>query len=107
MRLGVITQSAMAAWGIGVMACSGPVNGQAASQPASQPAAKSGNQEIVLTQKPWAQAVFAGGCFWCIESAFDELPGVNAAISGYTGGQEVAPTYRQVAGKRSDHMEAV
>ena len=52
-------------------------------------------------------AVFAGGCFWCIESAFDDLPGVIRAESGYTGGVEKAPTYHQVSAGRTGHVEAV
>lgn len=54
-----------------------------------------------------ATANFAGGCFWCIESAFDGVPGIYAAISGYTGGTVDKPTYRQVASGQTDHVEAV
>ena len=53
------------------------------------------------------QAVFAGGCFWCMEPPFDKLDGVVETISGYTGGPEVNPTYKQVAGGRTGHTEAV
>ena len=52
-------------------------------------------------------AVFAGGCFWCTESDFEKVPGVTDAISGYTGGDEVNPTYEQVAGHQTGHVEAV
>ena len=41
-------------------------------------------------------ATFAGGCFWCTEAAFDKTEGVYEAISGYTGGSVVDPTYEQV-----------
>ena len=41
-----------------------------------------------------AQAVFAGGCFWCVESDFEHLDGVIEAESGYTGGELTDPTYR-------------
>ncbi len=54
-----------------------------------------------------ATAVFAGGCFWCTEADFEKVPGVTAAISGYTGGKEVNPTYEQVAGHATGHVEAV
>jgi methionine-S-sulfoxide reductase len=54
-----------------------------------------------------AVATFAGGCFWCIEAAFEELPGVRDAISGYTGGPEQQPTYEQVANHATGHAEAV
>lgn len=52
-------------------------------------------------------AIFAGGCFWCLEEPFEKLVGVAEAISGYTGGTKENPTYRQVAGGRTDHREAV
>lgn len=52
-------------------------------------------------------ATFAGGCFWCVESAFDDIPGVHSAISGYTGGSEPEPTYQEVSSGRTGHLEAV
>ena len=52
-------------------------------------------------------AVFAGGCFWCTESDFEKLPGVIDAISGYTGGKEVNPTYEEVSAHQTGHVEAV
>lgn len=52
-------------------------------------------------------AFFAGGCFWCTESDFEKVEGVLDAISGYTGGDEVNPTYQQVAGGSTGHLEAV
>lgn len=54
-----------------------------------------------------ATAVFAGGCFWCMEKPFDELPGVVATISGYTGGTLERPAYRDVTAGRTGHYEAV
>ncbi|MBU9889000.1 MAG: peptide-methionine (R)-S-oxide reductase MsrB [Candidatus Omnitrophica bacterium] len=51
------------------------------------------------------KAVFAGGCFWCIECAFRILPGVAAVVSGYTGGTGEAPTYEDYAA--TGHVEAV
>ena len=53
------------------------------------------------------EAVFAGGCFWCIEAPYDKLPGVISAISGYTGGPEDDPTYKQVSSGSTGHLEAV
>jgi peptide methionine sulfoxide reductase msrA/msrB len=52
-------------------------------------------------------AIFAGGCFWCVESEFDHLDGVISAVSGYTGGSEKDPTYQQVSSGRTGHAEAV
>jgi peptide-methionine (S)-S-oxide reductase len=52
-------------------------------------------------------AIFAGGCFWCMEKPFDELPGVIATTSGYTGGTKVNPTYREVSSGNTGHTEAV
>ena len=53
------------------------------------------------------RATFAGGCFWCIEHAFTDLPGVTKAVSGYAGGDEKTATYMQVATRRTAHKEAV
>ena len=52
-------------------------------------------------------ATFAGGCFWCMESAFERVPGVTAVISGYTGGSEPNPTYEQVSRGRTGYVEAI
>jgi len=52
-------------------------------------------------------AIFAGGCFWCMEAAFEELPGVTKVISGYTGGHIANPTYEQVSTGTTGHYEAV
>ncbi|HSM19847.1 MAG TPA: peptide-methionine (S)-S-oxide reductase MsrA [Hyphomicrobiales bacterium] len=52
-------------------------------------------------------AVFAGGCFWCVEEAFDKVRGVTETTSGYTGGHVRNPTYEQVSGKGTGHKEAV
>jgi len=52
-------------------------------------------------------ATLAGGCFWCLEAAFNRLRGVNEAFSGYMGGQVERPTYEQVCGGRTGHAEVV
>jgi peptide-methionine (S)-S-oxide reductase len=54
-----------------------------------------------------AVAIFAGGCFWCMEPPYDRIPGVDATISGYTGGRIANPTYEQVSSGRTGHAEAV
>jgi peptide-methionine (S)-S-oxide reductase len=56
---------------------------------------------------PRASAVFAGGCFWCTESDFDKIPGVVSTTSGYIGGKTLNPTYKQVSGGGTGHIEAV
>lgn len=53
------------------------------------------------------KAVFAGGCFWCTESDFQDLPGVEDAVSGYIGGDEKDPTYAQVSSGKTGHTEGV
>ncbi len=57
--------------------------------------------------KATATAVFAGGCFWCMEPPYDELAGVVSTTSGYTGGQKLNPTYREVSAGGTGHFEAV
>lgn len=52
-------------------------------------------------------AVLAGGCFWCVESDFESVPGVSKVISGYTGGTTADPTYKQVSAGGTGHYEAV
>jgi peptide-methionine (S)-S-oxide reductase len=54
-----------------------------------------------------ATAIFAGGCFWCMEHPFDELDGVISTTSGYTGGHVANPTYHQVSAGTTGHAEAV
>lgn len=52
-------------------------------------------------------AIFAGGCFWCVESDFDRVPGVLQTTSGYTGGSVSNPSYKQVTAGGTGHREAV
>ena len=66
-----------------------------ATQQASAPAAGS------------AVAIFAGGCFWCMEPPFDKLDGVVSTTSGYTGGMRVNPTYEEVSAGKTGHTEAL
>jgi peptide-methionine (S)-S-oxide reductase len=61
-------------------------------------ASQSGNLE---------KSTFAGGCFWCMEHPFDELPGVVSVMSGYTGGEKKNPTYEEVSAGGTGHAEAV
>lgn len=54
-----------------------------------------------------AAATFAGGCFWCMEPPFDALEGVVSTTSGYTGGRVARPSYEQVSGGSTGHLEAL
>ncbi len=54
-----------------------------------------------------AEAIFAGGCFWCVESDFDKVTGVVETVSGYIGGELENPTYKQVSYTETGHHEAV
>ena len=54
-----------------------------------------------------AVAIFAGGCFWCMEPPFDRLPGVLETTSGYTGGSVANPSYEQVSSGSTGHRESV
>ena len=53
------------------------------------------------------KAIFAGGCFWCMEEAFDKLEGVKNVISGYTGGDLKNPSYEEVTRGNTGHYEAI
>ena len=54
-----------------------------------------------------ASAIFAGGCFWCMEPPYDRLPGVKSTISGYSGGQKKNPHYREVSSGSTGHYEVL
>lgn len=54
-----------------------------------------------------AKATFAGGCFWCVESDFDKIPGVISTTAGYTDGKTVDPSHEQVSSQMTGHAEAV
>lgn len=62
-------------------------------------------QPLALMPASAETAIFAGGCFWCVESDFDAVPGVTSTVSGYIGGQTDNPTYRNHSA--TGHREAV
>ncbi|MFD2230982.1 peptide-methionine (R)-S-oxide reductase MsrB [Alkalimarinus sediminis] len=68
---------------------------------------KSSQRSGHLNDSKSAVATFAGGCFWCVESDFEKVPGVNEVISGYVGGHVENPTYKQVSAGTTGHVEAV
>jgi peptide-methionine (S)-S-oxide reductase len=76
-------------------ACTGEGSSPAQAQP---PQPDSGRRET---------AVFAGGCFWSTEANFEHMPGVVAAVSGFSGGRTVNPSYEQVVAGGTGHLEAV
>lgn len=63
--------------------------------------------ERVLPAEGEQSAIFAGGCFWCMERPFDDLDGVRSTLSGYIGGEADTADYRTVSAGRTKHTEAV
>lgn len=63
--------------------------------------------ELPALQEGHKEAIFAGGCFWCMEKPFDKVEGVLSTTSGYTGGDNNNPTYEQVSMHRTTHLEAL
>ncbi|OTG84238.1 peptide-methionine (S)-S-oxide reductase [Acinetobacter sp. ANC 5054] len=53
------------------------------------------------------QAVFGGGCFWCVEAVFLQLRGVDSVVSGYAGGVSLDPTYKQICEGNTQHAEVI
>ena len=64
-------------------------------------------KKIIENEGDLATAYFASGCFWCVEAIFESVIGVSEAVSGYAGGKEQNPTYRQVANGITGHTETV
>lgn len=76
--------------------------------PPGMPPLQSAEQDPTLEKAVQKNvAIFAGGCFWCVESDFDKVEGVLETISGYTGGHTSNPTYKEVSYNDTGHYEAV
>lgn len=100
MKKSLTFAATLAALGV-VVLLARPQGGSTAAAPAMPP------QPAVSADGRSAFASFAGGCFWCIESDFEKVPGVLEAISGYTGGHQADPTYARVAAGGTGHRESV
>jgi len=64
-------------------------------------------EEQDQVDRPLELATFAGGCFWCMVTPFEQLPGIVRVVSGYTGGHTENPTYQEVCAETTGHAEAV
>jgi len=64
-------------------------------------------ENSVMEQENAQLATFAGGCFWCMEPPYDDLPGVIATLVGYSGGKTKNPTYQEVSTGKTGHLEVV
>ena len=73
----------------------------------SRDAAAENSGPPVAAPAATATAIFAGGCFWCVEADFDKVDGVLSTVSGYTGGHLANPTYEDVVREDTGHYEAV
>lgn len=91
MKKAEIMKKALFAYGLLTLALAGQVAASEATKPSAS----------------LATAIFAGGCFWCVEADFEKLAGVAEAESGYTGGHLANPTYQQVSRGGTGHTEAV
>ncbi len=86
----------------------GEIIASAAYPLTAQVTAQETKAPVKMSQKThYKVATFAGGCFWCVESGFEHVPGVIGAVSGYSGGDEPNPNYRQVSAGRTGHTETV
>jgi len=92
-----------AAAGLALLAGLAAMTGRSEAQAPATGAAQAGAKPGAKTET----AIFAGGCFWCVESDFDKIPGVLSTTSGYSGGKVPNPTYQQVSADITGHAEVV
>ncbi|MBL8346686.1 MAG: peptide-methionine (S)-S-oxide reductase MsrA [Rubrivivax sp.] len=92
-----------AAAGLALLAGLAAMTGRSEAQAPAPGPAQAGAKPGAVTET----AIFAGGCFWCVESDFDKVPGVLSTTSGYTGGKVPNPTYQQVSADITGHAEVV
>ena len=97
--------SALVASSVAACGTSGTTGETSSSEDPPAPAATS--TEETASDAGLSEAIFAGGCFWCMEPPFDKIDGVTATISGYIGGEKDNPTYREVSSGGTGHAEAV
>ncbi len=106
--LRVLCAAAAVAVTLVALACRSPGTAAAQTQGASPGhGSGAGQPEADPAPEGMAVAIFAGGCFWCMEGPFEAIEGVAEVLSGYTGGSEERPTYHEVSGGRTGHTEAV
>ena len=107
----VIGLVAAAFLGVGLLVSTGfPQSDDQASGTAESAKPDHGDETTIVREKVpdgVVAATFAGGCFWCTESAFQETEGVSNAISGYSGGAEFNPTYKEVYTGSTGHRESL
>ena len=90
-----------------LLACAPSMGAQGDEQPTSRPAADDTPATTGELPDGLETAVIGGGCFWCVESPYEVVPGVHAVISGYAGGFVPEPTYAQVCAGTTGHTEVV
>ncbi len=102
--------SLVALAGCSSRATSDPASGSGSPSTKATSARTSARPPGQATARPPARdevAIFAGGCFWCMETQYEGLPGVRSVVSGYTGGHKADPTYEEVGTHQTGHYEAI
>lgn len=89
------------------LACGAPATSSGADPAPPTPTKTEGTAAAKPPPEGMAVAIFAGGCFWCMEKPFDHVEGVSETLSGYTGGSELHPTYNAVSAHKTSHKEAI